>query len=128
MEYFFGDGPNSLDAADDDEADQNRHHDAEIHALVAVEDHPKATFQCGLGDAPCLIGLKHIAATKRTTDAEEREYYTKGLGDECRQASFFESHFEIVHGAAMDGAVIVNLPVNLRECTFVELRRHAEET
>ena len=50
--------------------------------LIAVEDHPETTLQCGLRDAPCLIGLKHIATTERTADAEERKYNPKGLGHE----------------------------------------------
>ena len=111
----------ALDAADDDQSDEDGDDQAKEEARIAGGGSNQAVELLG-----GLIGLKHVAAAKRAAYAHDGEKCGQHFS-QAGEIAGFESLAEVVHGAAVHGAVGAHIAVFYAEGALHELGRHAEE-
>ncbi len=111
----------ALDAANDDEGYENSDDQAKEKTRVAGGGSNQVIELLG-----GLIGLKHVAAAKRAAYTHDGEKCSQDF-PQAGEIAGFEALAEIVHGAAVNGAVGPHIAVFYAEGTLHKLGRHAEE-
>ena len=119
-----GDLRDRADAADDDEADQNRHDQPVQPGLVGEE----AGCAAGRADklAVGLVHLEHVAAAQRPADAADCEEGCQEFA-QPGQAAIRQPAAEIMHRSAGNRPVFIHPPVFHAQRAFGEFRGHAEQ-
>ncbi len=111
---------NRLDAANNDDANEDGHDQPEEPALAFEEGNNAGDLHKG------LVGLEHVAAAQRSADTTDRKEDRQELAE--RSLAVFRQTFgQVVHRPARHGAVRIFIAVAHTEYAFGELGGHAQK-